>query len=168
MLQRPGVESEYEFLFKKYNYGLIAWSPLAGGFLTGKYLEGIKEDEVNRFTDKRWSIPEEIKKILFYNPFANDKTITSVKELQVVAEELKCKLVHLALAWVLKYPYTTSALIGARNVEQLEDCLLALDVLALLTPEVEARINKILNNSPSARFNYSTWSEYPPIRPVAK
>jgi aryl-alcohol dehydrogenase-like predicted oxidoreductase len=41
MLNRTEIEIDYETLFSKYNYGLIAWSPLAGGFLTGKYLEGI-------------------------------------------------------------------------------------------------------------------------------
>lgn len=44
MLVRDDVEISYTGLFTKYNYGLIAWSPLAGGILTGKYLKGIPED----------------------------------------------------------------------------------------------------------------------------
>jgi len=42
MLVREDLEIEYENLFNKYKYGLVAWSPLAGGFLTGKYNDGIK------------------------------------------------------------------------------------------------------------------------------
>lgn len=44
MLNRTQSESEYISLYEKYGYGLVAWGALAGGFLTGKYLEGIKED----------------------------------------------------------------------------------------------------------------------------
>ena len=43
MLVRTEMEVEYESLYTKYNYGLIAWSPLAGGFLTGRHLNGINE-----------------------------------------------------------------------------------------------------------------------------
>ena len=42
MLVRKTIEFDYQSLFEKYNYGLIGWSPLAGGFLTGKHLEKIK------------------------------------------------------------------------------------------------------------------------------
>jgi len=48
--------------------------------------------------------------------------------LEGLAKEIGCKLAHLALAWVLKFDYANSALIGVRNAEQLEDCLTALEI----------------------------------------
>lgn len=57
MLVRTDMEIDYESLFSKYNYGLIAWSPLAGGFLTGKYLNGIPQDAINRLNDPQSVFP---------------------------------------------------------------------------------------------------------------
>jgi voltage-dependent potassium channel beta subunit len=169
MLVRPENEIEYLSLFQKYNYGLVAWSPLAGGFLTGKYLEGLKEDELNRCNDKKSPFPVELLKIMYYDKNATEKNIKNLKELSDIAtNELGCKLIHLALAWAIKYQYTSSALIGARNSAQLEDSLKALDILEKWTPELEARVNKILDTTPTTRHNFKEWKLSDPIRPVAK
>ena len=72
MLVRHDLEVEYESLFTKYNYGLVAWSPLAGGFLTGKYLNGIPQEEVNRFNDAGNWFPVEMAKVLFYNKYSTE------------------------------------------------------------------------------------------------
>jgi len=53
-----------------------------------------------------------------------------------VADEIGCKLIHLALAWVIKYPHLDSALIGARTVQQLEDSLGALSILDKFTVDL--------------------------------
>ncbi len=106
-------------MFKKFNYGVIAWSPLAGGILTGKYLKEIEEGVVTRFTDKNPSYPLERVRKMFYDPIATQKNFESLRALQPIADELGCKLTHLALAWVIKFPFTSSALIGARNYQQL-------------------------------------------------
>jgi aryl-alcohol dehydrogenase-like predicted oxidoreductase len=74
----------------------------------------------------------------------------------------------LALAWVIKFKSTSTALVGARNVVQLEDSLKSLEVVAKLTPEVEARVNKILGTTPDPVINFLQWKAYDPIRPVAK
>lgn len=58
-------------------------------------------------------------KKMFYYPYVTEKNSNVLKQLEGVAKELGCKLVHLALAWVLKFQFTNSALIGARNIEQL-------------------------------------------------
>jgi aryl-alcohol dehydrogenase-like predicted oxidoreductase len=168
MLARLDNEIEYESLYTKYNYGLIAWSPLAGGFLTGKYLDGLKEEELSRFTDKNSSFPLELLKSMFYTPNASEKNVKNLIQLREVANEIGCKLVHLALAWVIKYPHTDSALIGARTVAQLEDTLGALDILEKFTPELEKRINKIIDTTPTPKTNFKEWKPSDPVRPVAK
>lgn len=66
---------------------------------------------------------------MFYDPLATEKNFASLRALLPIADELGCKLIHLALAWVIKFPYASSALIGARNYQQLEDSLLALKVV---------------------------------------
>lgn len=70
MMVRSDMEVEYKSLFSQYNYGLIGWSPLAGGFLTGKYLNGIPQNEVNRFTDKIF-FGAELLKGLYYDAYSS-------------------------------------------------------------------------------------------------
>jgi voltage-dependent potassium channel beta subunit len=168
MLVRADTEVEHALLFSKHNYGLIAWSPLAGGFLTGKYLNGIPEGDNTRITDNSLGFPLELIKQLFYDDYATEKTINKLKELSTIAEKEGFKLSHLAVAWCLKYKHLNSALIGARNAAQLEDTLKALDLLEKLTPEFEAQVNKVLDTTPTPRTNFIKWAPYPPARPVAQ
>jgi aryl-alcohol dehydrogenase-like predicted oxidoreductase len=74
----------------------------------------------------------------------------------------------LALAWVAKYHHTSSVLIGARNMEQLNKNLKAIEVLKKLTSEIEGRINKILGTHPPAKTNWKTFIPNAQIRPLAK
>ena len=77
------------------------------------------------------------------------------------------KLNHLAIAWSINYQYQSSALIGARTVAQMEDSIKALDLLEKLTPELEAKVNKILDTTPEQRMNFLKWTPNPPVRQVA-
>lgn len=168
MLVRKLQEVDYDSLSKKYKYGLIAWSPLAGGFLTGKYLNGIPEDQITRMNDPKSAFPLEVMKKLFFSPHATEQTVQKLRDLSALAESLGFNLTHLALAWVMKFDHCDSALIGARNVAQLEDCLKSMDLLEKFTPEVEAKVNKILGTNPTPRTNFTTWTPYKPVRPVAE
>ena len=129
MLVRNQLEVDYEKLFSKYNFGLVGWSPLAGGFLTGKYLNGIPKDEVVRANDTTFWFPIELTKQLFYNQHATDKTVDKLKALSGIAEKEGFKLTHLAIAWAMKYKHLDSALIGARTAAQLEDSLRSFEML---------------------------------------
>lgn len=168
LLKRTDNETDYVGLFQKYNYGLVGWSPLAGGFLTGKYFDGLTEAEVNRFNDKNSPFPVELLKRLYYDENATEKNLRNLKELSDIAQkELGCKLTHLALAWAIKYEHLDSALIGARTVAQLEDALKAVEVLEKWTPELEGRINKIIDTNPVPRHNFKDWKLGPTTRTVA-
>lgn len=165
MLNRKEMEVEYQSLFEKYHYGLIAFSPLAGGYLTGKHLDGIKEEEGGRFSGETG----ELFKMFFFNQYRGEKMIKALKEIKKIAEEeLKCSMAELALAWVLKFQHLSTALIGARTVAQLESTLKGIEVESKLTPELEGRINKILDNTPTPPTNFLKWKAHDPIRPVAK
>ena len=168
MLVRAEMEVDYKKLLEDYNYGLVAYSPLAGGFLTGKYNNGIPEDQIVRANDASGWFPLEITKQLFYNQHATDKTVNMLKELTVIAEKHGHKLTHLAIAWAIKYKHLDSALVGARNAAQLEDTLKALEMYEKLTPELEAEINKVLTTNPTPRMNFLIWAPHAPVRPIAK
>jgi L-glyceraldehyde 3-phosphate reductase len=106
--------------------GCIAFSPLAQGMLTSKYLTGIPQG--SRATQGKSLSPELI----------TDETMRHVKALADIAEARGQTLAQLALAWVLRDQRVTSALIGASSVEQLEDNVAAVDNLSLTRDEVDA------------------------------
>jgi L-glyceraldehyde 3-phosphate reductase len=94
--------------------GCIAFSPLAQGLLTGKYLNGVPP---NSRAEAGGS---------FLKEFLNPQNIEHVRALNDIANRRGQTLAQMAIAWVLRDPRVTSALIGARNVEQLDDSLDAL------------------------------------------
>ena len=73
-------------MFRKYGFGLIAWSPLAGGILTGKYLESGKENQEGgeaRF--RNMSPAHATYKKMFYDPYVNPKNNAALKKLNEIA-----------------------------------------------------------------------------------
>lgn len=111
--------------------GLIAFSPLAQGLLTDKYLNGIPEGSR---AAKSWG---------FLKPDQVEGAIEKVKLLNSVAEVRGQSLAQMAIAWLLKDKRVTSVLVGASSVEQMEDNLGALDYL-LFSNEELAEIESIL------------------------
>jgi aryl-alcohol dehydrogenase-like predicted oxidoreductase len=61
---------EFRKLLETYKFGLVAWSSLAGGILTGKYINGIPENELNRFTDTNY-FSKEVMRTFYYDPYQN-------------------------------------------------------------------------------------------------
>jgi aryl-alcohol dehydrogenase-like predicted oxidoreductase len=114
------IERELIPMCRTYGFGIIPWSPLAGGFLTGKYHRQGAQPEGGRFSDgTHFRAPK-----LLGTPSAFDV----VDALNGLAKEKGCTLSQLALAWVMRGDGITSPIIGPRTMEQLEDNLKALDV----------------------------------------
>src|SRR3954447_23680965 len=114
-----GIETEVLPTCARYGMGVIPWSPLAGGWLSGKYRKG--SDQKSHRADRMparydLSLP------------GNQAKLDVVEQLAGVAEEAGLSLIHLALAFVLRHPAVTSAIIGPRTLEQLEGQLGAADV----------------------------------------
>ena len=130
LLWRDRVEHEYAPLFEKRGMGATAWSPLASGALTGKYLGGIPEGSRAALPGYEW-LREHI-----LTP-ANDGKIRRVLE---VAEELACTPAQLAIAWCAKNPWVSTVITGASRVEQVRDNMGALQVIPRLTADVVARL----------------------------
>jgi L-glyceraldehyde 3-phosphate reductase len=112
--------------------GMIAFGPLAGGVLTGKYLDGIPADS-RAGHDPRYLKPESI----------TEGALKKVRLLSEVAKERGQSLSQLALSWVLRDDVVTSALIGASRPEQIVENVKALTA-PKLSPEELARIDQIL------------------------
>ena len=109
--------------------GIIAFSPLGQGMLTDRYLDGIPEDS------------RAAKDFYLKKDFINEDNMARVRALNEVAQRRGQKLAQMAIAWVLRDPRVTSALIGASSVEQLETNVAALDNLAFTDAEL-AEIDK--------------------------
>src|SRR6185436_21067787 len=104
--------------------GCIAFSPLAQGLLTTKYLEGIPADA------------RAAREGSFKQAMLRADTLDNIRALNAIAARRGQTLAQMAIAWVLRDPRVTSALIGARTVAQLEDSLAALDTLDFAAEEL--------------------------------
>jgi L-glyceraldehyde 3-phosphate reductase len=112
--------------------GSIVFSPLAQGQLTDRYLGGIPAGARATKTERVWLTPADV-----------EKNLPKVRKLNDLAQQRGQSLAQMALAWVLRKPQVTSALIGASRVEQLETNLAALEKLEFSESELD-EIEKIL------------------------
>ncbi|HEX2869828.1 MAG TPA: aldo/keto reductase [Polyangiaceae bacterium] len=126
------IEPELLSVLDEQGVGCIAFSPLAQGMLTSKYLQGIPADS-RAGKPSGFLRPEHV---------TEDK-LARVRKLGAIAESRGQTLPQLALAWVLRHPGMTSALIGASRMEQIDDAVGALKRLDF-TPEELARIEAAL------------------------
>src|SRR5579863_125825 len=110
----------------EFGVGCIAFSPLAQGLLTDKYLKGVPQN--SRATAQNSSL---------LKGFLNEGNLKRVQALSRIAKKRGQTLAQMAIAWVLRDRRVTSALIGARNVEQLDDSLDALNKLDFSPAELK-------------------------------
>eukprot|EP00523_Entomoneis_sp_CCMP467_P004889 CAMPEP_0168759388 /NCGR_PEP_ID=MMETSP0724-20121128/22197_1 /TAXON_ID=265536 /ORGANISM="Amphiprora sp., Strain CCMP467" /LENGTH=363 /DNA_ID=CAMNT_0008808309 /DNA_START=101 /DNA_END=1192 /DNA_ORIENTATION=- len=146
MFHRERFETEYFPLFKQpYNIGTTTWSPLASGFLTGKYNSG-EIPEGSRASQKGYEWLQTILK----GWKESGKLDKVVKLTEYAKEKLDCSVSQLALAWVAKNPNVSCVLLGATKVEQIEDNLKAMAVAKKMTDENMKEIEAILGNAPAS------------------
>ena len=107
---------------RAYGVGVIAYNPLAGGMLTGKYRRGETPREGTRFTIGGRSTT------LYQQRYWQETTLDAVEKLAQEVSARGKSLTHVALKWVLEQPGITSAIVGASKPEQLEDSLKGVDV----------------------------------------
>ncbi len=120
------IEEGLLAVLEELGVGCIAFSPLAQGLLTSKYLKGIP-------ADSRAKLPNSS----LLKEFLSEKNIKCVRSLNEIARSRGQTLAQMAIAWVLRDQRITSALIGARNVEQLDDSLDALKKLKFTAAELK-------------------------------
>ncbi len=127
LLETKNVEKRYSRLWEDYRYGNTIWSPLASGLLTGKYKDGIPEDSRGALAGYEW----------LSDRLSDGDALAKVENLRPIAERLDCSMAQLALAWATKHPMVSSVITGASKVSQVEQNFGAVDVIPLITDEVD-------------------------------
>jgi voltage-dependent potassium channel beta subunit len=138
MFERFKMEQDYLPVFKNVGLGTTIWSPLAAGFLTGKYNDGIPAGSRLAIEGFDW----------LKERWVQEAKLEKVKKLSSLANELGVSLASLAIAWTIKNPHVTTSILGATKKEQLLENLKALEVISLLSTEVVQKIEDILQNKP--------------------
>ena len=134
LLDRKRFEVEYDPIFRRYQMGTTIWSPLASGALTGKYLEGIPEGSRATLKGYEW-----LKKHMIDSERGQAR-MDKVRNLKPIADELGVSLSKMSIAWCLLNPNVSTVILGASRVDQLKENLEALEVVPLLTEDVQRKL----------------------------
>ena len=122
-----GIESEVLPIAQRYGMGVLVWGPLGQGMLTGRVRKGQQTDVI---------------RARFVKAFSDERRLDVVEQLIPLADKAGQPMTHLAMAFAIAHPGVTSALLGPRTMEQLDDLLGGLDVT--LTDEILDRIDAVV------------------------
>jgi aryl-alcohol dehydrogenase-like predicted oxidoreductase len=145
------IETEILPVCQRYGMGVIPWSPLAGGWLTGLFRKGQGIPQTNRTTraPNRYDLS---------NPQVQAR-LEAVEQLAVLAEQAGMSLITMSLAFLLAHPAVTAPIIGPRTMQQLEDQLEAADVV--LSWDVLDRVDEIVPPGTTVSRDDAGWT--PPV-----
>ncbi len=138
LFERNKVENDYVEIYKNVGLGTTIWSPLASGLLTGKYNDGIPKGSRFAMEGFDW----------LKNSWMVEDKIKRVKKFGELATKMGVSQPAMAIAWCIKNPNVSTAILGATKKQQLLDNLKSLEVLPLLTDEVMEKIEKIMQTKP--------------------
>jgi L-glyceraldehyde 3-phosphate reductase len=128
------IEEGLTDVLNEHEVGSVVFSPLAQGFLTDKYLQGIPQGSRAARSDQIYLNADNI----------SQSKVAKVNKLNEIAEQRQQSLAQMAIAWVLNNKAVTSAIIGASKVSQIEDCVVALTNLQFSQLELD-NIDQILS-----------------------
>lgn len=137
LFERKKMEDDYLHLFKYQGMGTTIWSPLSSGLLTGKYLGDAGETRLS-IKGMEWLHERNI----------TPPRIEKVKSLKMIADSINMSISIFSIAWCLKNPNVSTAILGASKVSQLEENLKAIDALEKLTPEIMQQVDEVMGNKP--------------------
>lgn len=138
LLERNKMENEFLMVFKTVGMGTTIWSPLASGLLSGKYNDGIPEGSRFGLTGFDW----------LKDRWMKDDMLNKVKGLAALAKELGISMAELSIAWCIKNPNVTTAILGATKKEQLLENLKAAKAVEKLDATVMQQIEDIVQTKP--------------------
>jgi voltage-dependent potassium channel beta subunit len=137
LFERKKMEDDYLHIFKYQGMGTTIWSPLSSGLLSGKYLGEAGATRLSMqgmdWLRERNITPERLEK---------------VKQLKNISDSLGVSLSQMSIAWCLKNPNVSTAILGASKPEQLDENLKALDLVELLSPKIIEKIEAVMGNKP--------------------
>ena len=152
-----GIENDVLPTAQRYGMGVIPWSPLAGGWLSGRYRKGAELPSSHR--------AERIPSRYDMSLPGNQRKLEIADELAGLAEEAGITLIEMALAFVIRHPAVTAAIIGPRTMDHLESQLTAADVE--LSDEVLDRIDQIVAPGVNLNPGDAGWQN-PALEPAAR
>jgi aryl-alcohol dehydrogenase-like predicted oxidoreductase len=122
-----GIEAEVLPVAQRYGMGTLVWSPLAKGMLTGRIRRGQQTD---------------LRRAAIFTSFGDEGRLDAVEQVIGVAEQAGLPVTHVAIAFAIAHPGVTSAILGPRTMEQLDDLLAGTEVT--LTDDILDRIDEIV------------------------
>ncbi len=138
LLERNKMENEFLMVFKTAGMGTTIWSPLASGLLSGKYNDGIPEGSRFAIEGFDW----------LKDRWMKENFLQKIKQLSGLANELGMSVAQLSIAWCIKNPNVTTAILGATRKEQLLENLKAMDAMEKLDTAVMQKIEDIVQTKP--------------------
>jgi aryl-alcohol dehydrogenase-like predicted oxidoreductase len=138
LFERTKMEHDYYTIFRNVGLGTTIWSPLASGLLTGKYNSGIPEGSRLALENYTW----------LKDRMMQEDKLQKVRNLEAVANKLNTSLATLSIAWCIRNPNVTTAILGATKEMQLLENLEALNVYPKLTQEIMDEIDTIMGTKP--------------------
>jgi len=136
LLHRFRVEQEYKRLYASIGLGTTVFSPLAASLVTGIYNDGIPANALANQPGLEW-LRERLEGPL------GDARVAAVRKWSAIANEIGTTMPRLALAWCLKNPNVSTAIMGATSPEQVSENMKAVDIMPLLTDEVMKKIASV-------------------------
>jgi len=139
MFHREKVEVEYNQLYKNVGLGTTIWSPLASGVLTDKYLGKFPKGTRLGMEGLGWLKESAL----------SEGKLEKVVQLNEIALNLNTSLAKLAIAWCARNPKVSTVILGASKLKHLKETLTSPEIIPLITEEVEAKIEAVLDNKPA-------------------
>jgi voltage-dependent potassium channel beta subunit len=137
LLVRRKMEDELVQAAEELGFGMVTWSPLKYGLLSGKYNQGMPDETTRLTRDPSWA-----------ESVVTEERVEKVRALTELASEIGVTMSQLAIGWALRVPQVTSVILGASKESHLKENLKSLEVVDLLTEDVLERIDGILGNKP--------------------
>ncbi|HEY6062704.1 MAG TPA: aldo/keto reductase [Chitinophagaceae bacterium] len=138
LFERNKMENEFLMVFKTVGMGTTIWSPLASGLLSGKYNDGIPEGSRFALEGFDW----------LKDRWMQGKFLSKAKGLNNLAQQLGISMAQLSIAWCIKNPHVTTAILGASNKDQLLQNLGSMEAIEKLDGDVMKQIEEIVQTKP--------------------
>jgi aryl-alcohol dehydrogenase-like predicted oxidoreductase len=147
------IEREVLPMCQKYGMGVLVWSPLAKGMLSGKYRKAQPQ-------------PDTARAKMFPKQWSDGRNLDAVERLIPIAQEAGLSLIHMAMAFVVAHPAVTAAIIGPRTMQHLDDLLAGAEVK--LSDEVLDRIDAVVAPGTDAGAMGATYEPPAMIQPILR
>ena len=162
LLVRKNVEVDLVPLFTNYGMGCTSWSPLAGGFLTGKYNKSVPKG--SRYDDKIGNVLGQNVGKMYQGKYKFDDIKSTLIEFSEFSKSLGFAPSQVALAWLVKNTDVTSCMLGASKASQITENVKSLELVKKWNKDIESKISEIFKNDPETLVNWRFYDKNPQRR----